>query len=138
MPKNDPLARIVREWKSKADQDFKTISLLLKSGHAAPLEVICFHAQQGAEKYLKAMVVSHGLEVPKTHDLRRLVALLPSGRRPGQTQEELLLLTSYATTFRYPGDQEPVTLIEARSVVRLARSIRQWVRECLAANKSDR
>jgi len=126
----------VREWKSKADQDFKAISLLLKNREVAPLEVICFHAQQGAEKYLKALLVSHGFEVPKTHDLRRVIALLPPGSRPGQTPEELLLLTTYATTFRYPGDQGPMTLNEARSVVRPARSIRQWARECLSARKS--
>jgi HEPN domain-containing protein len=34
---------------------------------------ICFHAQQAAEKYLKAFLAFHGVPIPKTHDLDKLV-----------------------------------------------------------------
>lgn len=34
---------------------------------------IFFHAQQAAEKYLKAFLAFHGRLIPKTHDLKRLV-----------------------------------------------------------------
>ena len=37
---------------------------------------VCFHAQQCAEKYLKARLQDLGIIVPKTHDLTQLLELL--------------------------------------------------------------
>lgn len=45
-------------------------------------ETICFHAQQCVEKYIKALLVLCRVDFPKTHDIRRLVTILPPGVRP--------------------------------------------------------
>ncbi len=37
--------------------------------------VICFHMQQYAEKYLKAFLIFHGREHPRTHNIPALVHL---------------------------------------------------------------
>lgn len=34
---------------------------------------ICFHAQQAAEKYLKAFLAFHGQPAPKSHDIKDLI-----------------------------------------------------------------
>ena len=39
-------------------------------------ELMCMHAQQAAEKALKAVMVRYGTEPPYTHDIRRLLLLV--------------------------------------------------------------
>jgi hypothetical protein len=34
-----------------------------------PSEIICYHCQQSAEKFLKAVLVMQGIRPPKTYDL---------------------------------------------------------------------
>ena len=40
-------------------------------------EGLCFHAQQAAEKALKAVLIAKGLPAPKTHNIRTLLDFLP-------------------------------------------------------------
>jgi HEPN domain-containing protein len=72
---------------------------------AEPLhDAVCFHCQQCAEKYLKALLKELGLPVPRVHDLDELlIRLLP--HRPTLTplRSGLVLLTDYAVETRYPG-----------------------------------
>ncbi len=42
------------------------------------LETLCYHAQQAAEKSIKAVLLSHSVAVPKTHNLKVLLELLPT------------------------------------------------------------
>ncbi len=66
------------EWVQKAEGDMNTaqreFTVLEKTKHDA----VCFHAQQCAEKYLKARLIEEGLPVTRTHDLEILLnQLLP-------------------------------------------------------------
>ena len=87
-------------------------------GKDCPTDTVCFHAQQCAEKYLKALLVWKGIPFPKTHDLSSLIAFLPKDLQNLLTGEEQELLTEYATVTRYPGGYEDITLSEARSAVK--------------------
>ncbi|MBW1960508.1 MAG: HEPN domain-containing protein [Deltaproteobacteria bacterium] len=49
---------------------------------------VCFHAQQCAEKYLKAFLTFKNIDFPKTHDIGELLALVSKGTRPQLTVEE--------------------------------------------------
>ena len=60
---------------NKAEGDYRVVSVLLRSRKAWRYEVICFHAQQCVEKYLKAHLVEAGVAFPKTHDLETLLRL---------------------------------------------------------------
>lgn len=60
-------------WIAKADNDFLNIENNLKAGRV-PWDTVCFHAQQGAEKLLKAFLVFHGRPLLRTHDLIALLA----------------------------------------------------------------
>ena len=41
-----------------------------------PLEIICFHCQQSAEKAIKALFILKEIEVIKIHDLGMLIKIL--------------------------------------------------------------
>lgn len=58
----------------KAENDLKNIRACLASRDPA-WDTVCFHAQQAAEKYLKAYLVLQGSIPPRTHDLGLLLRL---------------------------------------------------------------
>jgi len=118
------------EWMAKADNDLKAAAHLLKIKDC-PTDTVCFHAQQCVEKYFKAMLVAHGREFRKTHDIGELVVLLPARLRPSLDDKEQDRLTEYATVTRYPGDYEPISLSEARQAVKIARRVRREIRKLL-------
>ena len=71
------------EWLAKADADLRARDGLLAA--AALSEIAAFHAQQAAEKALKAFLVWNQVEFPRTHDIKRLLALCRS-TDPGLAQ----------------------------------------------------
>jgi len=94
----------------------------------------CFHSQQCAEKYLKAILVSRDIEFPKTHDLLILDALCVSaGIFTGFTKEELGRLAGYAVHTCYPGNQP--TPDEAQEALTIANTVRQFARTFLGLKK---
>lgn len=60
-------------WLRKADHDLLNIQNNL-AAREIPWDTVCFHAQQAAEKFLKAFLVFHGRDLSKTHDLVALLA----------------------------------------------------------------
>ncbi|HIJ74736.1 MAG TPA: HEPN domain-containing protein [Candidatus Hydrogenedentes bacterium] len=93
------------EWARKAEGDFATMERESRARKAPNYDGICFHAQQCAEKYLKARVSEAGIAFAKTHDL---VALLeqtlvvePHWER---FRKDLAFLSDFAMSFRYPGE----------------------------------
>ena len=69
----------VQQWIEKAEHDFITAEHALTLKENCPFDTICFLAQQCAEKYLKALLVSRSVDFPKTHDLRLLKQRIPLG-----------------------------------------------------------
>jgi hypothetical protein len=47
------------------------------------LEGLCFHAQQAAEKSIKAVLIDRGVSFPRTHNIRTLLELIPPGVQTG-------------------------------------------------------
>lgn len=131
MPDRDKVLAVVWEWVVKAENDLKNAAHSLKLGEECPTDTVCFHAQQCVEKYLKALLVWKQTPFAKTHDIGVIAALVPAELRPDLTPEEARRLTKYGTVTRYPGDEEPISLTEARRAVRLARRVRTAVRRLL-------
>ena len=101
---------LVNEWIVKAEEDYRSVEELYKKSVSGFATTICFHAQQSAEKYLKALLTKHGIEPPWIHTLETLLELIIS-KIPEleKYRETLAQLTPYATEYRYPGkvaDQE--------------------------------
>jgi HEPN domain-containing protein len=92
----------VRRWLSYADEDLRVARYDLSMPEAPPWRVIAFHAQQSAEKYLKAYLVFHLIDFPYTHDLRRLLDLCAAHAGWAEQLRDAEELTLYAITARYP------------------------------------
>lgn len=131
MPETEQVLQVVREWVIKAENDLKNASNTLKMRIDCPTDTVCFHAQQCAEKYLKALLTWKGTPFTRTHDLSSLVALLPPEIPVLLSEVEQVLLTEYAVATRYPGGVEEPTLGESREAVQVARKLRKAVRALL-------
>ncbi len=57
-----------QEWRKLAEMDLASAEYLIRM-HPIPIEIICYHCQQSADKYLKCYLVLRGMNPPKTHDL---------------------------------------------------------------------
>ncbi len=87
MPDRSGAITVAHEWVTKAESDLRAATYLLEPRARRPTDVVCFHAQQCAEKYTKALLTFQGTDFPKTHDIERLIALLPVSLRPHLTVE---------------------------------------------------
>ena len=61
----------------KAEEDLTAAAQILKLGRTCPTAIVCFHAQQCAEKYLKAYLVCSLMAFQKTHDMEALIGSIP-------------------------------------------------------------
>ena len=61
-----------KEWLDFAAMDLGAAEHLLTM-YPVPLEIICYHCEQAAEKTLKGILVAFHMEPPKTHDLVQAV-----------------------------------------------------------------
>jgi HEPN domain-containing protein len=120
----------VKEWIAKAEGDFATASRELRATESPNYDAACFHAEQCAEKLMKALLIHLGVTPPRTHDLvtldRLLAPLCPGWSWPVQ---ELRLLTRAAVDFRYPG--ESADDIEASESFQIATRMRATLRSLL-------
>ena len=126
----DTLA-VVRQWVQKAENDFANAIHTLRLRTHCPTDTVCFHAEQCVEKYLKALLVLHGIEFARTHQIGALLSLLPARVRPDLTLQEQERLTDYAVSTRYPGDYEEIPLAEAQQAVEVTRRVRRQIRRRL-------
>jgi HEPN domain-containing protein len=125
---SDPL-----DWVAYAEEDLVMAKSALR--RIKPLtSASCFHSQQCAEKYLKALLISRNVEFPKTHDLPILNTLcVDAGIFTGFTKEDLGRLSGYAVHTRYPGNQP--TSEEAREALQITIKIRKFGRTFLGLMK---
>src|SRR5437867_615320 len=94
-----------REWVEKAEADFATAGRELRARRQPNYDAACFHAQQCAEKYLKAKLVAAKIRFTKTHDLQRLLDLVLPCEPLWEPFRPLLIdLSRFAVAFRYPGE----------------------------------
>src|SRR5215208_4501785 len=66
---------LVAEWISKAEGDFVTAGRELRARKSPNYDAVCFHTQQCAEKYLKAVIQAEGQHIPKIPNLIELMLL---------------------------------------------------------------
>jgi HEPN domain-containing protein len=115
------------EWVEKAEGDFITATRELRARKAPNFDAVCFHAQQMAEKYLKAVLQEHANPIPKTHSLADLMALCmkidPSYQ---MVQSDLNIMEGFAVQFRYPGQSADKS--EAKTALKAARVVRTFFR----------
>ena len=121
---NDP-----RAWAASAEEDFVLARTALQ--RKKPLvSGACFHAQQCAEKYMKALLISKGADFPKTHDLLMLNNLCSVAGIFLEIEPKYLnTLTDYAARTRYPGQGPNVD--DAKEAIELAKLVRSFAEKFL-------
>ena len=122
------------EWLSHAESDLALARLASGSKDILP-EQVCFHAQQAAEKALKAVLLSKRIEFPLVHDIEELLELAKQG---GVTLPPPVagagLLTPYAVEARYPGSLEEITPADVGKALRAAESVLQWAANAIGGH----
>jgi HEPN domain-containing protein len=97
---------LVQEWYKFAMTDFNSAKYLCDM-RPKPLEIICYHCQQSAEKFLKGFLISNNVEAPKIHDLRRLCELCLNINNSFDSLKEICQnLNPYGVQPRYPDEIE--------------------------------
>ena len=126
---------LVDRWLKRARSDLQLGRVALNTTGVL-LEDACFHAQQCAEKALKAYLTKLDVAFPRTHVLEVLLDLLKAEGIdiPGNI-DQAFELTQYAVQTRYPGEWEPVTRKEAESSLDLAAVVLNWVQYEIGENK---
>ena len=98
----------------------------------------CFHAQQAAEKSIKAVLISQGIDFPYTHDIAHLATLVDqSNVEFTKVLEDAIELTQYAVLARYPSDDVPVTETELDVAVNIAERVFKWAETVVAEPWGD-
>jgi HEPN domain-containing protein len=120
------MKRHTAQWVLKAEEDMEAARSLAAQAKP-PRDAVCFHCQQAAEKYLKALLQELGLAVPRTHDLEDLLdLLLPRDATLKPLRRGLAVLTRYAVEYRYPGVRARTR--EMQSALRMAERVRVELR----------
>lgn len=119
----------VLRWLAYVDQDIRVVEILMAEslpnfGPAA------FHCQQAVEKMAKALLVAHGADVPKIHDVDELSSLLSDvDVEASEAVKGLVGVSSWYTAVRYPNveaDYVP-TADDVRRVLPPLRQLREYI-----------
>ena len=123
------MKKLTAAWMRKAESDLRVARNLAKLRPPAHDEV-CFHCQQAAEKFFKALLQEWGHTIPRIHELDPLLTSLSamdatlsalSTLRPGLPE-----LSRYAVEYRYPGFHADRR--KAQAALRMAERIRVEIR----------
>lgn len=119
--------KLAEKFLNKAEQDMTVFEKWRQDPDIAN-EILGFHAQQAAEKMLKAVLAYQGVEFPFTHRLTDLIDLskehdiiLPD------KLEDVRFLTPFAVEFRYDFYEEDEEPVDFEEVFALLTELRKWV-----------
>jgi len=118
------------EWVTKAEADFATAGRELRARKNLNYDAVCFHAQQCAEKYLKAVLQEHEKRIPKIHNLIELMLLCEEiDSSYEMLRADLVVMERYSVGIRYPG--EFAEKEDAQSAYAAAKTVRTFIRQKL-------
>jgi HEPN domain-containing protein len=104
----------------RAEEDLAAVQAMLEVEPIADA-VIGLHAQQAAERALKAVLAAEGVDYPFTHDIDALAELCEAaGTTLPAELDEADRLTPYAAAVRY--DQAPHGSVQRRDAGRFAQA----------------
>ncbi len=118
---------LVQQWLAKAGQDFGLAEHLVAE-RSPYLLAVGFHAQQAAEKYLKAFLVHHQCAFQKSHDIDELLDRAATlDKAFAESLRTAVALNPYAVDERYPGDYPDITENDAVEALALAKMVRDAI-----------
>jgi HEPN domain-containing protein len=117
----DDLQDLVRQWIAKAEGDWCIVEIMTQQ-EDYPRDLICFHCQQYVEKLLKSLLTLNSVEIPRTHDLRRLIEItIPYLPQLSELSDRADELTIHAVQSRYPDDWQNIEESDVREMMQLSR-----------------
>ena len=123
------------EWLAHAESDLNLARLGKDRDDILP-EQVCFHAQQAAEKGLKAVLLHRKIEFPFVHDIEALLEIMTqSGLVVPPDVADAGALTPYAVEARYPGYEEEITPSQVAEAIRLAERVVSWVLDVITGRE---
>ena len=125
---DEKLKEKIRLWIIKADNDFKIIEQNINLDDPVT-DVLAFHCQQAAEKYLKLFLVSKGVEPRKTHEIGFLLGECIKIDPGFELLSDTAFLSIYAVETRYPDDFYIPTKDELNRAYTAAKRVKSFVLE---------
>lgn len=118
-----------KEWYDLAVMDLGVAKHLESTYYPKPVEIVCYHCQQAAEKGIKALIMYYGAEggMPKLHDLSFLLNQIKNKVSIEDKYYDYAdTLTPYGVSIRYPNE---LFLEErhAKQAIQYADEMIQWV-----------
>jgi HEPN domain-containing protein len=124
--REEVISELIQQWLDRAELDFSLARHLVEENRF--LNAVGFHSQQAAEKLMKAFLVHHQVEFPRTHNLDDLLKLIaPVDRTLAESLRSVGVLTPYGVDVRYPGDQPELDLQGAEAAIEQAARVRRAV-----------
>ncbi|MEN8155727.1 MAG: HEPN domain-containing protein [Bacteroidota bacterium] len=126
---NNETKLYVKQWIAKANEDLLVVDKLTEFQIIAK-SAVCFHCQQAVEKFLKAFLISRGIDIHRTHNIEFLLSECAeidsvfSGIDPKN-------LSDFGVDVRYPGDLYEPSEDEVSEYKEIAFSIQRIVSEKL-------
>lgn len=130
---DDIINQQVKEWISFAESDLKFAQYGLDVEAEKAYRIVAYHAQQCAEKSLKAYLVYQKIDFPYTHNILQLLNVCGETADWVSELQDAKNLTLYASTLRYPGQNIKVTEKEAIQAIEIAEHVCKVVKDALIA-----
>ena len=120
-------AEILHQWLDKANDDLRSAEFLSTMHHPTPDEIICFHCQQSAEKYLKAFIFLKDIEPEKTHDLIKLLDICQEYNvNFSALLSKIMVLNRYGVMPRYPNELD-ITIDDVKTAISNTKCVQEYV-----------
>ncbi|MCJ7529856.1 MAG: HEPN domain-containing protein [Anaerolineales bacterium] len=118
--------KLVCDWLRLAKADLAIAQMV--NDERIAVEILVFHAQQAVEKALKALLVQHQVEFPKTHSIGMLLNLCKgAGYDVPDDLGETATMAVYAVAARYPGTELDIDANDTREAAEQAWRLLAWV-----------
>ena len=118
---------LISEWVNKAEHDFQAIETL-KEHNPELSDIICYHCQQTAEKYLKAYLTKLSINFKRSHSLDYLLDLISDiVSIPSEVYDSSEILEDYGVSIRYPGDWFEPSTNDVEEAYNSAKKVREFV-----------
>ena len=126
------------EWLAYAEADLGVADHLFRTYQPKPLQIICFHCQQAAEKAIKAVIVFLGSEggLPRKYDLFLLLNQIKNMVViDGKFYDYADMLAPYGVAMRYPNEL-PLEERHAEMAISMAMEITEWAKQIIVVENA--
>lgn len=115
-----------KEWVNYSEKDYIAAQFLMTAANP-PIEIICYHCQQSAEKLLKAFLIKNDIIPSRTHDLNLLVnECVKIENTISILKKECNRLNDFGVNTRYPNNMD-LELEDAKIALKDAEKIKEYI-----------